>query len=199
MSSNPKTTRGRATRERIVERTAELIAEHGVERTSLDGVLAASGASKSQLYHYFSDRDELIAAAVARRCGQVLDELTRVLGQVATLDELERALGGFVAVYEQRMSGCPIGTLAGEVADRNEGARVQVAAAFDAWERLFADAVTRMRERGELRADVSPQALATGLLASVEGGLLLSHARRDGASLRVAVESGLERLRACAA
>jgi hypothetical protein len=42
------------------------------------------------------------------------------------------------------------------VAERNEGARRQAAAAFDAWEGLLSDALERMRERGELRADASP-------------------------------------------
>lgn len=199
MSSEPRTQRGRTTRERIVERAAELVAEHGVEGTSLDEVLAAAGVSKGQLYHYFADRDALVAAAVARRCALVLDELTQLLGGVATLAELERTLGGFVAVYEQRLSGCPIGTLASEVAERNEGARVEVAAAFDAWEGLFADALERMRERGELRAEASPQTLATALLASVEGGLLLTQTRKNAASLRIAVEAALRQLASFAA
>ncbi|MCP9619529.1 TetR/AcrR family transcriptional regulator [Nocardia otitidiscaviarum] len=195
MSNDPKTTRGRATRERIVEQAAELIGERGVDATSLDVVRAATGASKSQLYHYFADRDDLIAAAVGYRCGRVIEELTRLLGRVASLEELEQALAGFVAVYEQTMAGCPIGTLAGEVGDRNEAARQQVASAFDAWERLFADAIARMVERGELRSGADSAALATGLLASLEGGLLLGHARRDPVSLRLAVEAGLVRLR----
>lgn len=196
MPSEPKTTRGRATRERIVERAAELISERGVAGTSLDEVLAASGASKSQIYHYFSDRDGLVEAAVARRCALVLDELTGMLGEVSSLAGLERALAGFVAHYEQaHLSGCPIGTLAVEVADRNEGARARVAAAFDAWERLFSGALERMCDRGELAADAAPATLATALLASVEGGLLLSQARRDAASLRVAVEAGLDGIR----
>src|SRR5262245_10979011 len=67
MPGEPRTGRGRASRERIVERAAELVAEHGVAGTSLDEVLAAAGASKSQHYHYFAGRDELVEAAVARR------------------------------------------------------------------------------------------------------------------------------------
>jgi len=43
------TARGAATRSRIVEAAADLIYAHGVERTSLDEVMAASGVSKSQL------------------------------------------------------------------------------------------------------------------------------------------------------
>ena len=53
-----------------------------------------------------------------------------------------------------------------------------------------------MRQRGELRADAEPALLATGLLASIEGGMVLSQARKDMASLRVAVDTGLARIRA---
>jgi len=200
MPGEPRTGRGRASRERIVERAAELFAERGVAGTSLDEVLAAAGAGKSQLYHYFRGRDELVEAAVGHRCAQVLAGLTQALGSVASLAELERALAGFVAGFEQMgLPGCPIGSLAAEVAERNEGARLRAAAAFDAWEQLFADALDRMRERGELRADASPGPLATALLAGIEGGLLLSQTRKDAASLRIAVEAALARVRTCLA
>lgn len=196
MAGEPRTGRGRASRERIVERAAELFAERGVAGTSLDEVLAAAGAGKGQLYHYFRGRDELVEAAVGHRCAQVLARLTRVLRSVASLAELEQALAGFVAGFEQMgLPGCPIGSLAAEVAERNEGARLRTAAAFDAWEQLLADAVERMRERGELRADASPAVLATALLASIEGGMVLSQARKDPAPLRIAVDAGLAQLR----
>jgi len=196
MPGEPRTGRGRASRERIVERAAELFAERGVAGTSLDEVLAAAGAGKSQLYHYFRGRDELVEAAVGLRCAQVLAGLTQALGTVASLAGLEQALAGFVAGFEQMgLPGCPIGSLAAEVAERNEGARLQAAAAFDAWEQLFAGALERMRERGELRADASPALLATALLAGIEGGMVLSQTRKDPASLHIAVEAGLARLR----
>jgi TetR/AcrR family transcriptional regulator, transcriptional repressor for nem operon len=197
MPAEPRTGRGRASRERIVESAAELFAERGVAATSLDEVLAAAGAGKSQLYHYFSGRDELVEAAVGHRCSQVMAGLAQALGEVGTLAGLEQALAGFVAGYEQMgLPGCPIGSLAAEVAEHNEGARKQAAAAFDTWERLFAQALERMRERGELRADASPATLATALLASLEGGMALSQARKDPAPLHIALEAGLDQLRA---
>jgi AcrR family transcriptional regulator len=45
----------------------------GVERTSLDDVMAASGVSKSQLYHYFADKDALVLEVIARQTERVLD------------------------------------------------------------------------------------------------------------------------------
>ena len=196
MPGEPKTGRGRASRERIVERAAELFAERGIAGTSLDEVLAAAGAGKGQFYHYFRSRDELAAAAVEQRCAQVVTGLTQALGGVSSLAELEQALAGFIAGFEQMgLPGCPIGTLATEVAGRNEAARLQAAAGFDAWERLLADALARMRQRGELRADAPPAMLATGLLASIAGGMVLSQTRRDVASLRIAVNAGLAQVR----
>jgi len=196
MPGEPRTGRGRASRERIVERAAELFAERGVAGTSLDDVLTAAGAGKGQLYHYFSGRDELVTAAVGLRCTQVLAGLTRALGSVASLAGLTEALAGFVAGFEQMgLPGCPIGSLAAEVAEHNEDARLRAAAGFDAWERLFADALERMRQQGELRADASPAVLATALLASIEGGMVLSQTRKNPASLHVAVEAGLAQVR----
>jgi AcrR family transcriptional regulator len=197
MPAEPKTGRGRASRERIVERAAELFAEQGITGTSVDEVLAAAGAGKGQFYHYFRGRDELAAAAVGHRCAQVVAGLSHALGDVSSLAGLEQALTGFIAGFEQAgLPGCPIGTLATEVAGRNEEARLQAAAGFDAWERLLADALERMRQRGELRADAAPAVLATGLLASIEGGMVLSQTRKDVASLRIAVDTGLAEVRA---
>ena len=181
-----------------MERAAALFAERGIAAVSVDEVLAAAGAGKGQFYHYFRGRDELAAAAVGFRCAQVVAGLTEALGSVSSLQGLEQALAGFMAGFEQAgMPGCPIGTLASEVAGRNEEARVQAAAGFDAWGKLLADALERMRQLGELRADAEPAVLATGLLASIEGGMVLSQARRDMASLRVAVAAGLGQVRAC--
>ncbi|WP_322780644.1 TetR/AcrR family transcriptional regulator [Frankia sp. Cas4] len=191
MPSEPMTARGRASRERIVARVADVVAEHGVRAVSLEQVLAAAGASKSQLYHYFGGRDQLMEAAVAYRCEQVVASLTQAFAAVATMADLERVLAGFVAAYEQDPSGCPIGTLASDVAGHHEGARERVVAAFAAWERLFSDAFERMRAAGELRADAAPGQLATAVLAGLEGGMLLSETRRDGTSLRIAVDAAL--------
>ena len=73
--------------------------------------------------------------------------------------------------------------------------RGRAAAGFDAWEQLLAGVLERMRQRGELHADADPALLATGLLASIEGGMVLSQARKDMASLRIAVEAGLGQVR----
>src|SRR5260370_31967336 len=132
MPGEPKTGRGRASRERIVERAADLFAERGIAATSVDEVLAAAGAGKGQFYHYFRSRDELAAAAVGYRCAQVLAGLTQALGGVASLGGLEKALAELVAGFQQvGLPGGPIGTPATEGASRNDAAPRHAAAALD--------------------------------------------------------------------
>src|SRR5215469_15803510 len=83
------TARGVATRARIVEAAADLFYVHGAERTSLDDVMAASGASKSQLYHYFADKDALVLEVIARQTERVLDAQQPHLGALDSLPALK--------------------------------------------------------------------------------------------------------------
>ena len=58
------TARGAATRARIVEAAAALVHLRGAGATSLEDIMEASATSKSQLYHYFDDKDALMRAVI---------------------------------------------------------------------------------------------------------------------------------------
>ena len=66
------TPRGASTRQRIVDATASLAYTKGIEGTSLDDVRAAAGVSKSQLYHYFADKDALVREVISAQTARVL-------------------------------------------------------------------------------------------------------------------------------
>ena len=57
---SPKTARGAATRARIVDAATGLVRAHGAANTTIDAVIEASKVSKSQIYHYFTDKDDLV-------------------------------------------------------------------------------------------------------------------------------------------
>jgi len=197
MMTEPKTRRGRASRGRIVEAAADLIFMRGVRGTSLDDVLAAAGVGKGQFYHYFADKDALVRAVIARQAARVLD------GQRPVLDALDTwaAIAGWfdllVAIQEEQgcVGGCPLGSLASELADQDEVARADLVAAFDRWEGYLARGLDQMRARGELRAAADPAALAATAMASIQGGLLLAQTRRDVRVLRLALDGALACLR----
>ena len=84
----PLTARGAAKRSRIVNAAADLIYAHGVDRTSLDDVMAKSGVSKSQLYHYFADKDALVLEVIALQTDRVLSAQQPHLGALDSLKTL---------------------------------------------------------------------------------------------------------------
>ena len=92
--------------------------------------------------------------------------------------------------------GCPVGSLVGQLAEQDDEARRVLAEAFDAWERPLQDGLEAMRDQGRLRADVDPAALATSVMASLQGGLLLTQVRRDPDQVRIALDGALVQVRA---
>jgi TetR/AcrR family transcriptional regulator, transcriptional repressor for nem operon len=194
-TSSPKTRRGQASRERLVEAAVASVVDHGVKQLRVDEVLNAAGSSKSQMYHYFSDRDALIDAAVERRCEEFLDLLGHAFASVASLETLGAVLEGFVSEYAEHLSGCPVGTLASELTAGPEPARQTTVEAFGVWEDHLTAALHRIQEAGDLGPDCDTEKLALGLLVGLEGGMFLSQVRRNDRPLRVALDTALAYLK----
>ena len=128
------TARGAATRSRIVDAAADLIYERGVDRTSLDEVMATSGVSKSQLYHYFADKDALVLEVIARQTERVLDAQQPHLEALDSLPALRAWRDAIVRLNKAAHGkGCPLGTLASELANESEPARKRLAGSFAMW------------------------------------------------------------------
>ena len=197
VSAPPRTARGRATRERIVAAASELIAERGVAETSLDGVIERAGASKSQLYHYFDDRAALLRAVVARNADDVLGGLRPLDGWKAIRSWFDSLVE--LQVERRACGGCPIGSLVGQLAEGDERARLALAAAFDRWQARLRDGLRAMQLSGRLDQAADVDELAAVTLASIQGGLLLTQARRDPGQLATALDAAYAYLRAHAA
>lgn len=197
----PATKKGRATRERILQAAAELIAEKGTAGMSLDDVRERTGASRSQLYHYFADRDDLVRAVIGVTTDAVLGRQGDLLDHIDTWAGIDRWFDFMVGyqVEQHARGGCPIGSLAGQLAECDPDARAAIAAGFDRWEARIRDGLARMRNRGKLRHDTDPAALATATMACIQGGLLLTQVRRDPHQLRVALDAARANLRLAAA
>lgn len=199
--SAPTTAKGRATRARVLAAATELVRERGSAGTSLDDVRERAGVSKSQLYHYFEDRDDLLRAVVGATADTVLAAQASHLDRLDSSAAIEAWFAKLVALQRERRArgGCPIGSLVGQLAERDEGARDALAEAFARWQGFLADGLARMRDRGELRADADPARLAGQAMAALQGGLLLTQVRRDPQQLRAALDGALVVLRAAAA
>jgi AcrR family transcriptional regulator len=197
MAVVPPTEQGRSTRERIVQAAAELIAERGSAGTSLDDVMAATAASKSQLYHYFDDKHGLVEAVVEYQSAAVLGFQARLLASVNDWEGLERWADAIVATVERQHArgGCPIGTLAASLADTDESLRESLSDAFQAWRDAISGALGRLRDNKLIARDADLEKLTTITLSAIEGGLLLAKTTRDSSQLRVALDGAIAHLR----
>jgi AcrR family transcriptional regulator len=194
------TPKGRATRERILAVASTLMFERGVAGTSTEDVRIAADVSSSQLYHYFANKRELVRAVVGYQTQAVLDAQQPLLSRLDSFAALEAWRDLIVELQRARhcVGGCPIGSLASEIADTDPEARKELVAGFARWEGAIRDGLSAMRERGELRPDADPVRLALAVLAALQGGLLLAQTRRDTAALEAGLDTTLDRIRAYA-
>ena len=177
---------------------AELIAERGAAGTSLDDVIAATGASKSQLYHYFGDKHGLVEAVVDHQCAAVLGLQAQALASVSDWEDLEHWADTMVSIVQEHgaRGGCPIGTLAAALSDVDERLRTRLSEAFQAWRDAIRGALLRLAENGLIAEDADLDALTTVTLSAIQGGLLLTKTSRDVRQLRTVLDGVITQLRA---
>ena len=200
--STPRlTSKGRATRDRIVDAATQLMFQHGVGGTSVDDVRRTATVSGSQISHYFDDRRDLIRHVIAARRDDVQHFHTQP--RLGALDSLE-ALRAWVdvnmadvdSVY--RRGGCIYGSLAGELTEGDAGIHADLAAGYDDWLDLLRAGLTAMRRRGELRPEADPRHLAVSLVAAHQGGAMVTYATDDPEPLRIALDGAVEYVRSFA-
>jgi TetR/AcrR family transcriptional repressor of nem operon len=193
VAKQPATERGRRSRHRIVAAATEVVAAKGIEGANLDEVCKRASASRSQLYHYFDDKADLMRAVAEATNDLVLD------GQRALFDELH-SWTGFTrwmdALVELQVKvdgrgGCPIANLVSQLGERDDVMRAELASGFDRWEEAIRSGFTAMVAAGELQPRTDVDWLAASTLASVQGGLMLTQARRNPLALRRALEGAL--------
>lgn len=193
MGALPTTDRGRLTRRRIVTAATDVVAERGTVGASLDEVGARASASRSQLYHYFDDKNDLLRAVAEATSDAVLDGQQDLFADLDTWEGLNRWADALVALQQERgaRGGCPMANLLGQLGERDNDIRAILASGFNRWEADIRAGLAAMAARNELRPDTDVAWLAACTLASVQGGLVLTQARRDAQALRRALDGAL--------
>jgi AcrR family transcriptional regulator len=196
-----QTPRGRKSRERILDAAATLFHDRGVHATSVDDVLAASGTGKSQFYYYFSGKADLVREVLAYQFARLQAQQGPLLEAVDSWEGIRRWFDFVLGWHERRqlLGGCPIGSLAAEMADWDQDLRVALADAFRQWEGFLARGLRSMQERGELRLEADPEAMAEATLASIQGGILLARTKKDLKALEHTLDAALAYLQSFAA
>jgi AcrR family transcriptional regulator len=194
-----------ATRDRIVERSAELFRRQGFSGTGVKQIVAEASAPFGSLYHFFPGGKAQLGEEVIRHSGAIYRQLIDAFFSPGCDPESATraffAAAGVTLRETHYADACPIATVALEVSSTNEPLRKACADVFGAWIDAAGD---RLAACG-LRRPVARE-LAISMLASLEGAFVLARALRSteplevagaaaAASVRTALESEHERTR----
>lgn len=181
------TVSGRGPRERMVFSGAQLIRRDGVTATGMREVAAHAQAPRGSLQHHFpGGKEELVNEAVgwagryaSRRVGRIVAALpeptpSALFAAMVRQWTDEYWTAGFAG-------GCPVAAATVDCAESAASTREAVSAAFATWSGSVARALVGMGVP-EPRAN----ALATLMISSLEGAILMARAERDVRALTTA-------------
>jgi TetR/AcrR family transcriptional repressor of nem operon len=184
------------TRDRIVRVAAEVVLQVGVAGVNVEQLCAAAGVSREQVHRYFPVKEALIGAVVDFQVAAVLARQRSLLANLGSLADLQRWAGDMVELNHGRKEacGCPLGSLVSQLEGQSGHLRSKVENAFLTWQAYLAAGLRRMQDRGELDAEADVGELATGVVAALQGGLLLAQVARSDKPLRAALDLAVSRV-----
>ena len=179
-------------RRSLLDAAKALLWERGFEATSPRAVQDASKTGQGSFYHHFSGKQALAAAAIE----EIKDELIADFDASFRLDRpaLER-IEDYLTRSRDGLTGCRVGRLTSERSIMEETIRAPVAAFFAHVAKAIADSLREAQSQGQLPRDINATALATTLIAVIQGGYVLSRAHQDGEALNRAAAGAVQLLK----
>ena len=178
------------TKSLIIRRAAELFNLKGYAGSSIADIMQATGLKKGGIYNHFKSKDEIALAAfdyavslVQKRAWSVVKTKKNAISRLQALlknhlDYLE---------HPPLPGGCPIMNTAIESDDAYPLLRDRALAAMQSWHDLVVRIISIGIEKGELSKTVDPEAVASFLISTIEGSIMLSKLYQDDIHLRRAI------------
>src|SRR6266446_3971967 len=180
--------KGEQTRQEIIREAAPIFNQRGYEGAALSDLMKATGLEKGGIYRHFESKQQLAAEAFDYAWNLAIDTRFEGTQQISnTVDRLKQIVRNF---RDRRAGlvpgGCPLLNTAMDSDDGNPQLRVKAQRALNSWlDRLRAIAEEGKR-RGEVRSAVDSVELATLIVNSLEGGLMVSRLQRRDDALDLA-------------
>lgn len=179
-----ETKKGEQTKQRIVSEAAVLLNQRGFEGLSYSDLMASTGLRKGGIYRHFASKEDLVAAAFEYAwkgaIGQRLDNLELIENSV---DRLKQFVANFVQSRPSLPGGCPLMNAAIDSDDGNPRLRDSASRALQSWLAHLRREIKRGQRRGEIRKKVPAQSIATLLVSTLEGALMISRLQNDPKAL----------------
>jgi len=166
---------------RILDVAERLVQTRGFNGFSYADVAEELGVTKPSLHHHYASKADLGRALIVRyseNFSAALQAIDRGTGD--SLWKLRR----YVKLYADVLTGerlCLCGMLAAEYATLPKGMQEEIRRFFDANEKWLAAVIEEGRREGVLRTQASAVNSARGLLAALEGAMLVAWPYKDPA------------------
>ena len=178
------------TKMRIIEQAAALFNQQGYAGSSMSDLMRVTGLQKGGIYNHFRSKDELALEAFDFAVNRVQSEFMGALkGKRHAVERLIAILSVYERMFDSPpvQGGCPILNTAVESDDAHPALRERAQLAMDAWRILLQRIVDKGIMRGELHSTVDADTVATILIATIEGAVMLSKLYGDANHLERAV------------
>lgn len=163
----PRTSRSAQTRERIIAAATEVFARSGFHGAKVADIAERAGIAYGLVYHYFHNKDDILAAIFTERWGEYVTYL-HDLGDadLGFREQMRRLVHFWVELYRREPDLMTVMinevTRSYEFLESHDIGTVMVA--FDAIEEM----IRKARDRGEISHDVDPQVASYVVFGAAE-------------------------------
>jgi AcrR family transcriptional regulator len=160
-------------RPRLVAAAAAVFAEKGYASTRVADIAVRAEVGKGTVYEYFSSKEELLFAVFESINKDVANRMDVAVAEGgSSWDQLERLLqiGADVAIEQNDLQPVVLDFWAASRGkDFEDKYRDQVVGSYTFFRTMVSDFICNGQLRGEFREDVDTAALATAVVAAVDG------------------------------
>jgi AcrR family transcriptional regulator len=176
-----------ALRGRVLDAAAAAFQARGYHATSTHDIMREAGVTGGALHHHFPTKKSLALAVIKERVALAVDETW-----IAPVRRARTALAGIIDVFDGianaldargTVLGCPLNNLAVELALTDAEFQAAVAQVFENWQGAIADKARA--EKSGAAMPMSPDELATFVVASYSGAIAMAKAQQSSGPLRV--------------
>jgi TetR/AcrR family transcriptional repressor of nem operon len=183
--------KGERTRQEIIRKAAPVFNQKGYAGAALSDLMRATGLEKGGIYRHFSSKEALASEAFDYAWRETLDARIHDLDAVAnTVDRLKQLVDNFVDRRGIIPGGCPLLNTAIDTDDGNVVLRERARKALRGWHSYINSVISAGIKAREIRPRIDAKKLATLIISSLEGAVMVYRLERNEEALR-AVQSHL--------
>ncbi|MEM9509581.1 MAG: TetR/AcrR family transcriptional regulator [Cyanobacteria bacterium P01_E01_bin.35] len=178
------------TKARIIKQAAAVFNQRGYAGSSIADIMQATGLKKGGIYNHFQSKDELAVAAFDYAVGVMSQHVwSAVKTKSNAVERLQALVSSYLAYVEAPpiVGGCPILNTAIEADDIDSPLRDRAISAIDSWRGLIVRIIHKGVKKGEIPATVQPDTIATIIICTIEGAIMMSQLEKNPVHLERAI------------